>query len=141
MFMLQRQLLTNFLNTWVSDFSKTHPRYYQRIENNLYSNPQREGNFVGFGDITIWYEPDCGINSRRNRELAIVTADIYHEICVFGRSDLLDLLNNVDEFTTQMAAQYGNWTAELFDEQADLSQIDYSLHMVSREMMEGIQVY
>jgi hypothetical protein len=72
---------------------------------------------------------------------AQVSADIYHEICVFGRSDLLDLLNNIDEFTTQMAAQYGNWTAELFDEQADLSQIDYSLHMVSKEMMEGIQVY
>ena len=141
MFMLQRQLLTNFLNTWVSDFSKTHPRYYQRIENNLYSNPHREGNFAGFGDITIWYEPDCGINSRRNRDLAIVTADIYHEICVFGRNDLLDLLNNVDEFTTQMAYQYGNWTAELFDEQVDLSQVDYSLHMVSKELMEGIQVY
>lgn len=141
MFELQRQLLTNFLNTWVSDFPTTHPRYYQRIENNLFSNPHREGNFAGFGDIAIWYEPTLGLNNQRNRDLAIVSVDIYHEIYRFGRKDLLDLLNNVDEFTTQMAQQYGNWDVELFDEPVDLSQVDYSLHMVSKELMEGIQVY
>ena len=120
MFTIQKILLTNFLNTWVSAFTKVYPQYYKRNENTLQASTIGDGEFVGFGDIIIWYESAGGIDHPRNQKLAIVSVDIYREIYNYKHAQLVELLNNVDDFADKMHQRYGDWAAELFNDKNEI---------------------
>ena len=141
MYAVQKVLLSNFLNTWVCLFPLNYPTYYRRVDDCFYSNNRQNGDWVGFGDITINYEPKARLNSKNNRALAIIPNCIYQEIAHFSRHELIDTLSDIDLFTTTMAEQFGNWAESIFDDEEEFSQHDYSLDMATLEAMKGIQVY
>ena len=129
MFTIQKILLTNFLNTWVSAFTKVYPQYYQRIENTLHVSIIGNGKFIGFGDIVIWYEPTSGLDHPRNQKLAIVSVDIYREIYKYKHAQLVELLGNIDDFANKMYQQYGDWATELFTDMNEISEGDGTFDM------------